>query len=51
MSDWLAAFSDLWDNDALYRRYSDQALTYAGRPEIDPAHIVPAFQAYLGGLL
>ncbi len=43
LSEWLAALSTLWDDDASYRRYSDAALLHSKRPAIQFASLVDDF--------
>lgn len=49
-SEWLAAFSTIWDDETRYQEMSEAALHYAQRPDIDAVQIVDSFVAYLAGL-
>lgn len=40
---WLEAFAKLWDNESERARYSEAALHYSNRPDIQPENIVTAF--------
>jgi glycosyltransferase involved in cell wall biosynthesis len=43
MEVWQDAFSRIWDHEDRYRHYSEQALAYSKRPEIQPNMIVRTF--------
>jgi glycosyltransferase involved in cell wall biosynthesis len=43
MDVWQEAFSRIWDDEDRYRHYSEQALAYSKRPEIQPNTIVRTF--------
>jgi glycosyltransferase involved in cell wall biosynthesis len=41
--EWKCAFSQLWDDPAVYDRVSKTALAYSWRPEVQPDNIVDTF--------